>query len=148
MVDIRNFYSKEKFNPLEIFKKHPNFFLIAGPCAIEGEKMAMTIAEEMKALTTALNIPYVFKGSYKKANRSSLSSFTGIGDDKALAILSKVKKEFELETTTDIHADQEAAMAAAHVDLLQIPAFLARQTSLLVAAAKTGKAVNIKRASL
>ncbi len=107
--------------------------------------MAMTIAEEMKALTAGLNIPYIFKGSYKKANRSSLLSFTGIGDEKALSILSKVKSEFDLETTTDIHADGEAAMAAEHVDLLQIPAFLARQTSLLVAAAKTGKAVNIKK---
>jgi len=130
---------------LESLKKHPNFFLIAGPCAIEGEKMAMTIAEEMKRLTAELNIPYIFKGSYKKANRSSLSSFTGIGDEKALGILSNVKREFQLETTTDIHADHEAEMAAAHVDLLQIPAFLARQTSLLVAAAKTGKVVNIKK---
>ena len=122
-----------------------NFFLIAGPCAVEDEATVMTIAETMKKLTERLNIPYVFKASYRKANRSSLTSFTGIGDEKALKIIAKAKSEFDLKVTTDIHAEAEAAMAAEIVDILQIPAFLARQTDLLVAAAKTGKVVNIKK---
>jgi 2-dehydro-3-deoxyphosphooctonate aldolase (KDO 8-P synthase) len=122
-----------------------NFFLIAGPCAIEGEAMALQIAERVGEICERLRIPYLFKGSYRKANRSRLDSFTGIGDEKALRILRKVGETFDLPVTTDIHADAEAALAAAYVDVLQIPAFLCRQTSLLVAAAKTGKVVNIKK---
>lgn len=122
-----------------------NFFLIAGPCAIEGEEMAMDIAERVSDICDHLQIPYIFKGSYRKANRSRLDSFTGIGDEKALRILRKVGETFNVPVTTDIHADPEAEMAAEYVDLLQIPAFLCRQTSLLVAAARTGKAVSIKK---
>jgi 2-dehydro-3-deoxyphosphooctonate aldolase (KDO 8-P synthase) len=122
-----------------------NFFLIAGPCAIEGETMAMEIAERVSIICDKLEIPYIFKGSYKKANRSRLDSFTGIGDEKALEILQKVGEKFDLPTTTDIHEPAEAAIAAKYVDILQIPAFLCRQTDLLVAAAKTGKVVNIKK---
>ena len=122
-----------------------NFFLIAGPCAIENETMAMEIAEKIAVICERLEIPFIFKGSYRKANRSRIDSFSGIGDKKALKIMQKAGKTFHLPTTTDIHADEEAAMAAEYVDLLQIPAFLCRQTSLLVAAAKTGKAVNIKK---
>ena len=122
-----------------------NFFLIAGPCAIENEDMAFEIAEKVNAICDRLQIPYIFKGSYRKANRSRIDSFSGIGDKKALKIIEKVGKTFNLPTTTDIHADEEAAMAAAYVDVLQIPAFLCRQTSLLVAAANTGKVVNIKK---
>lgn len=128
--------------------KNPNkdsFFLIAGPCAIEGEEICLRIAEHLVGLSEKYNIPLVFKGSYRKANRSSIHSFTGIGDQKALNILSKVKSEFNIPVTTDIHTDEEAAMAAQVADILQIPAFLCRQTSLLVAAANTGKVVNIKK---
>ncbi|ARS34798.1 3-deoxy-8-phosphooctulonate synthase [Pontibacter actiniarum] len=122
-----------------------NFFLMAGPCAIEGEEMAMQIAERIKTISDKLQLPWIFKGSYRKANRSRLDSFSGIGDEKALRILEKVGKEFDVPTVTDIHESDEAAMAAAYVDVLQIPAFLCRQTDLLVAAAKTGKVVNIKK---
>lgn len=122
-----------------------NFFLLAGPCVIEGEEMAMDIAEHICAVTSMLNIPYVFKGSYRKANRSRIDSFTGIGDEKALKILAKIRKEFNIPVVTDIHSCEEAVMAAEYVDILQIPAFLCRQTDLLVAAAKTGKMVNIKK---
>lgn len=122
-----------------------NFFLLSGPCAIEGEDMALRIAEHIITITDKLNIPYIFKGSFKKANRSRLDSFTGIGDEKALKILRKVSETFNVPTVTDIHTEQDAAMAAEYVDVLQIPAFLARQTDLLVAAAKTGKTVNIKK---
>ncbi|MBB6611910.1 3-deoxy-8-phosphooctulonate synthase [Pontibacter sp. Tf4] len=122
-----------------------NFFLMAGPCAIEGEEMAMQIAERLKDITDRLQIPWIFKGSYRKANRSRLDSFTGIGDEKALRILQKVSQAFDVPTVTDIHEANEAAMAAEYVDVLQIPAFLCRQTDLLVAAAKTGKVVNIKK---
>ncbi len=122
-----------------------NFFLLSGPCAIEGEDMALRIAEKAITITDHLKIPYVFKGSFKKANRSRLDSFTGIGDEKALKILRKVSETFEVPTVTDIHTEQDAAMAAEYVDVLQIPAFLARQTDLLVAAANTGKTVNIKK---
>ena len=115
-----------------------NFFLLAGPCVIEGEEMAMRIAERVVKITEALQIPYVFKGSYRKANRSRLDSFTGIGDEKALKVLRKVHETFGVPTVTDIHTADEAAMAAEYVDILQIPAFLCRQTDLLVAAAKTG----------
>ena len=122
-----------------------NFYLLAGPCAIEGEEMAFEIAEKIKGVTDKLEIPFIFKGSYRKANRSRLDSFTGIGDEKALKILKKVGTHFNIPTVTDIHSAEEAAMAAKYVDVLQIPAFLCRQTDLLVAAAKTGKAVNIKK---
>jgi 2-dehydro-3-deoxyphosphooctonate aldolase (KDO 8-P synthase) len=122
-----------------------NFFLISGPCAIESENMAMEIAEKLKTITFKLQIPFVFKGSYRKANRSSIHSFTGIGDEKALKILRKVAETFDLPVTTDIHTDEEASMAAEYVDILQIPAFLCRQTSLIKAAADTGKIVNIKK---
>ena len=123
----------------------PNFFLMAGPCAIEGEDMALRIAERIVNITDKLDIPNIFKGSYRKANRSRLDSFTGIGDEKALRILEKVKNTFGVPTVTDIHESAEAEMAAAYVDVLQIPAFLCRQTDLLVAAANTGKTVNIKK---
>lgn len=122
-----------------------NFFLLAGPCVIEGEDMALRIAEKITEITTRLQIPYVFKGSYRKANRSRLDSFTGIGDEKALKILRKVGETFGVPTVTDIHETHEATMAAEYVDVLQIPAFLCRQTDLLVAAARTGKIVNIKK---
>jgi 2-dehydro-3-deoxyphosphooctonate aldolase (KDO 8-P synthase) len=123
-----------------------NFFLLAGPCVIEGEKMALEIAEKAVELTSRLDIPYVFKGSYRKANRSRIDSFTGIGDLEALRILRKVGETFGIPTVTDIHTEPEAAMAAEYVDMLQIPAFLCRQTDLLVAAARTGRTVNIKKA--
>jgi 2-dehydro-3-deoxyphosphooctonate aldolase (KDO 8-P synthase) len=122
-----------------------NFFLMAGPCAIESEDMALKIAEKIVELTDKLKIPFIFKGSYRKANRSKGSSFTGIGDEKALKILEKIGKTFDVPTVTDIHESSEAAMAAAYVDVLQIPAFLCRQTDLLIAAAQTGKVVNVKK---
>lgn len=122
-----------------------NFFLLAGPCVAEGEEIVMQIAERIKGITEKLEIPYVFKASYRKANRSRLDSFSGIGDEKALKLLAKVRKELELPVVTDIHSAEEAQMAAEYVDMLQIPAFLCRQTDLLVAAAKTGKVVNIKK---
>lgn len=122
-----------------------NFFLIAGPCAIESEQMAFDIAGQVSEICNRLEIPYIFKGSYRKANRSKRDSFTGIGDEKALGILQAIGRQFDLPVTTDIHTDPEAALAAPYVDILQIPAFLCRQTSLLVAAAQTGKIVNIKK---
>lgn len=122
-----------------------NFYLLAGPCAIESEDMALRIAEKVVAITDKLKIPYVFKGSFKKANRSRLDSFTGIGDEKALKILRKVSETFDVPTVTDIHESSDAALAAEYVDILQIPAFLVRQTDLVVAAAQTGKVVNLKK---
>ena len=122
-----------------------NFFLMAGPCAIENESIALSIAEKIQRISTRLRIPFIFKGSYKKANRSRLDSFTGIGDKKALKILDKVRTDYKLPVVTDIHSVLEAEMAAQYVDILQIPAFLSRQTEILVAAAKTGKVVNIKK---
>lgn len=130
---------------IENLTKSENFFLLAGPCVIEGEEMALRIAERVVKMTDRLGIPYVFKGSYRKANRSRLDSFTGIGDEKALKVLKKVRDTFDVPVVTDIHVPEEAAMAAEYVDVLQIPAFLCRQTDLLVAAAKTGKIVNIKK---
>ena len=130
---------------IDILKESDNFFLLAGPCVIEGEDMALRIAERIVKITDRLNVPYVFKGSYRKANRSRLDSFTGIGDEKALKILSKVHHTFNIPVVTDIHTADEAAMAAEYVDILQIPAFLCRQTDLLVAAAKTNRVVNIKK---
>ncbi|WP_271394001.1 3-deoxy-8-phosphooctulonate synthase [Aequorivita sinensis] len=122
-----------------------NFFLLAGPCAIEGEEMAMQIAEKIVKITDKLEIPFIFKGSFKKANRSRIDSFTGIGDEKALKILKKVSNTFNVPTVTDIHEVSDAVMAAEYVDVLQIPAFLVRQTDLVVAAANTGKVVNLKK---
>ena len=122
-----------------------NFFLLAGPCAIEGEEMAMQIAEKIMTVTDSLEIPFIFKGSFKKANRSRIDSFTGIGDEKALEILKKVSEKFNIPTVTDIHEVSDAQLAAHYVDVLQIPAFLVRQTDLVVAAAKTGKVVNLKK---
>jgi len=122
-----------------------NFFLLAGPCAIEGEEMAIQIAEKIMTVTDALEIPFIFKGSFKKANRSRIDSFTGIGDEKALEILKKVSEKFNIPTVTDIHEVSDAQLAAPYVDVSQIPAFLVRQTDLVVAAAKTGKVVNLKK---
>ncbi len=122
-----------------------NFFLLAGPCAIEGEEMALRIAEKVVAITDKLQIPFIFKGSFKKANRSRIDSFSGIGDEKALKILRKVSETFHVPTVTDIHETSDAEKAAAYVDVLQIPAFLVRQTDLVVAAAQTGKVVNLKK---
>ena len=125
--------------------KSNNFFLLAGPCAIEGEDMALRIAEKVISITNKLEIPYIFKGSFKKANRSRIDSFTGIGDEKALKILKKISDTFNVPTVTDIHEVSDASLAANYVDVLQIPAFLVRQTDLVVAAAKTGKVVNLKK---
>ncbi len=122
-----------------------NFFLLAGPCAIESEEMAMEICEKIQKITDKLEIPFIFKGSFRKANRSRIDSFSGIGDKKALEILKKVGSTFNVPTVTDIHESSDAALAAKYVDVLQIPAFLVRQTSLVVAAAKTGKVVNLKK---
>lgn len=122
-----------------------NFFVLAGPCVIEGEEIVMQIAEQLVAICSSYQIPIVFKGSYKKANRTRIDSFTGIGNEAALNILAKVRDSFNIPVVTDIHTEEEAVLAAKYVDVLQIPAFLCRQTDLLVAAAKTGKAVNVKK---
>ena len=122
-----------------------NFFVLAGPCVIEGEEIVMHIAEKLVAICSNYQIPLVFKGSYKKANRTRIDSFTGIGNEAALDILAKVRDTFNIPVVTDIHTEEEAVLAAKHVDVLQIPAFLCRQTDLLVAAAKTGKTVNVKK---
>ena len=121
------------------------FLLIAGPCAIEGDEIAFRIAEKLISITSKLSIPLVFKGSYRKANRTRLDSFSGIGDLKALKILKKIKSEFNIPVITDIHGKDEAKIAAEYVDIIQIPAFLARQTDILVNAAETGKAINVKK---
>ena len=131
---------------LDYLRQSENFFLMAGPCVIEGEDMALRIAERVVKITDRLHIPYIFKGSYRKANRSRIDSFTGIGDERALRILARVRSELGVPVVTDIHEAREAAMAAEYVDVLQIPAFLCRQTDLLVAAARTGRIVNIKKA--
>ena len=130
---------------LDYLRQSENFFLMAGPCVIEGEDMALRIAERVVKITDRLHIPYIFKGSYRKANRSRIDSFTGIGDERALRILARVRSELGVPVVTDIHEAREAAMAAEYVDVLQIPAFLCRQTDLLVAAAHTGKVVNVKK---
>jgi 2-dehydro-3-deoxyphosphooctonate aldolase (KDO 8-P synthase) len=122
-----------------------SFFLLAGPCVVESEEMTFRIAERIREITDRLKIPYVFKASYRKANRTRTDSFTGIGDDPALKILGEIRKRFEVPVVTDIHESNEAEEAAAYADMLQIPAFLCRQTDLLVAAGKTGKSVNIKK---
>lgn len=133
----------------ELFKHQSynkeNFFLIAGPCVVESEDLVMEVADKVHTICKDLGIPYVFKASYRKANRTSASSFTGIGDETALALVKKVGAAYRLPTTSDIHAHDEAAVAARYVDILQIPAFLCRQTDLLVAAAETGKIVNVKK---
>jgi 2-dehydro-3-deoxyphosphooctonate aldolase (KDO 8-P synthase) len=122
-----------------------NFFVLAGPCVVEGEEIVMHIAEKLVAICSNYQIPLVFKGSYKKANRTRIDSFTGIGNEAALDILAKVRDTFNIPVVTDIHTEEEAVLAAKYVDVLQIPAFLCRQTDLLVAAAKTGKTVNVKK---
>ena len=134
----------KKISNLSELKKG-NFFLIAGPCIIEDENMAFNIAEKITGITEKLGVPYIFKASYKKANRTSIDSFMGIGDEKALNILSEISKQFQIPVITDIHTRQEAVMAAKYVDILQIPAFLCRQTELLVTAAETGRFINIKK---
>ncbi len=134
-----------KNNEWSTLKNSDNLFLIAGPCAIESRDLTFDIAGTVNDMCKQLGITYIFKGSYRKANRSRLDSFTGIGDEKALQLLQEVGKHFGIPVTTDIHADEEAAMAANYVDILQIPAFLCRQTSLLVAAAETDKIVNVKK---
>ncbi len=122
-----------------------NFFLLAGPCVVESEEICFEVAEKVKSIADKLQIPYIFKASYRKANRSRIDSFTGIGDEKGLELIQKVGKKYGIPTVTDIHSHEEAAFAAKYVDVLQIPAFLCRQTDLLVAAAQTGKHVNIKK---
>lgn len=134
----------ENFPFLKNLRKD-RFFLLAGPCVIEDKEMPYLIAEHMLNITQKLEIPYVFKASYRKANRSRLDSFTGIGDLEGLEILKDIKKTYNIPVVTDIHTAEEATLAAEYVDILQIPAFLCRQTDLLVAAAKTGKIVNIKK---
>lgn len=127
------------------FLEENNYFLIAGPCVVESKGLAEEVAGKVKEIAERLKIPFIFKASYKKANRSRLDSFTGIGDEQALTIIEEAGKLFSVPTVTDIHTEHEAALAANYVDMLQIPAFLCRQTDLLVAAAKTGKFVNIKK---
>ncbi|MCF8360495.1 MAG: 3-deoxy-8-phosphooctulonate synthase [Prolixibacteraceae bacterium] len=133
------------FIDIENLKKNHNFLLIAGPCVIESEKMVFNIANKIKAIAKHHHIPFIFKGSYRKANRSKIDSFTGIGDEKALEILQKIRNDLALPVLTDVHSAEEARIAARYVDIIQIPAFLCRQTDLLVAAAKTGKYINIKK---
>lgn len=130
---------------LKDYTRQPNFFLIAGPCVVEGRDVVMTIAERLKSICEKLNIPLVFKASFRKANRTRLDSFTGIGDELALEILAEVRAQFGVPVLTDIHEREDAVLAARYVDVLQIPAFLCRQTSLLVAAAETGLVVNVKK---
>jgi 2-dehydro-3-deoxyphosphooctonate aldolase (KDO 8-P synthase) len=138
MEFLQQLFSKQQYDP-------QNFFLIAGPCVVEGEELVMEVADSVFSLCKNLGIPYVFKASYRKANRTSASSFTGIGDEEAMKLVKKVGETFGLPTTSDIHAHDEAAEAAKYFDILQIPAFLCRQTDLLVAAAETGKVVNVKK---
>lgn len=135
---LQKLFAQQSYDP-------KSFFLIAGPCVVESEDLIMEVAEKVSATCRELGIPYVFKSSYRKANRTSAGSFTGIGDEKALALVQKVGQTFSLPTTSDIHAHEEAAVAAKYVDILQIPAFLCRQTDLLQAAAATGKVVNVKK---
>jgi len=135
---LKEIFSQQSYNP-------DNFFLIAGPCVVENEELVMEVGDKVSAICKRLEIPYVFKASYRKANRTSANSFTGIGDETALALVQKVGKTYGLPTTSDIHAHDEAAVAAKYIDILQIPAFLCRQTDLLVAAAETGKIVNVKK---
>ena len=138
MEFLQQLFSKQSYDS-------KNFFLIAGPCVVEGEDLVMEVADKVSGICKRLGIPYIFKASYRKANRTSNNSFTGIGDDTGLDLIKKVGETFSLPTTSDIHAHEEAAIAANFVDILQIPAFLCRQTDLLVAAANTGKIVNVKK---
>ncbi len=138
MEFLQQLFNKQSYDP-------QNFFLIAGPCVVEGEQLVMEVADKVFSLCKKLGIPYIFKASYRKANRTSASSFTGIGDEQAMKLVKKVGDHFGLPTTSDIHAHEEAAEAAKYFDILQIPAFLCRQTDLLVAAAQTGKVVNVKK---
>lgn len=138
MEFLNKLFEKQSYDP-------KNFFLIAGPCVVESEELIMEVAERVSTLCKKLEIPYVFKASYRKANRTSASSFTGIGDEKALQLIQKTGEKYNLPVTSDIHAHEEAALAASYIDILQIPAFLCRQTDLLVAAAETGKIVNVKK---
>ena len=135
------------FNSIKKIKNKDSkqFLLIAGPCVIENEKMAVSIAEKLIKITDKLKIPFVFKGSFKKANRSKIDSFTGIGDKRALTILNKIRNDFKIPTMTDIHETKDAVLVSSYVDIIQIPAFLVRQTDLLIAAAETGKTVNLKK---
>ena len=135
---LTDLFKKQSYNP-------DNFFLIAGPCIVESEELVMEIADKVYIICKRLDIPYVFKASYRKANRTSAGSFTGIGDDYGLSLIKKVGETFHLPTTSDIHAHEEAALAAPFINILQIPAFLCRQTDLLIAAAETGKIVNVKK---
>src|SRR5574343_1320795 len=135
---LQDLFKNQQYNP-------ESFFLIAGPCVVESEELVMEIADKVSATCKELGIPYVFKASYRKANRTSASSFTEIGDDNGLSLIKKVGDTYGLPTTSDIHAHEEAAMAAPYIDILQIPAFLCRQTDLLIAAAETGKIVNVKK---
>ncbi len=135
---LKDLFTKQSYNP-------ESFFLIAGPCVVENEELLMEVADKVAAICKRLEIPYVFKSSYRKANRTSASSFTGIGDETALELVKKVGETYGLPTTSDIHAHEEAVVAAKYIDILQIPAFLCRQTDLLVAAAETGKIVNVKK---
>ncbi len=135
---IKALTAQQSYNP-------DNFFLIAGPCVVESEELVMEVADKVAAICKRLEIPYIFKASYRKANRTSAGSFTGIGADNGLSLIKKVGDTYHLPTTSDIHAHEEAAMAAPFVDILQIPAFLCRQTDLLIAAAETGKVVNVKK---
>lgn len=135
---LQDLFKDQSYNP-------DHFFLIAGPCVVENEELVMEVAHKVSSICKRLEVPYVFKASYRKANRTSANSFTGIGDDNGLSLIKKVGEVFNLPTTSDIHAHEEAAMAAPFIDILQIPAFLCRQTDLLVAAAETGKIVNVKK---
>jgi 2-dehydro-3-deoxyphosphooctonate aldolase (KDO 8-P synthase) len=135
---LNNLFSNQSYDP-------DNFFLVAGPCVVESEELVMEVADKVSALCRNMGIPYVFKASYRKANRTSASSFTGLGDETGLELIKKVADKYTLPVTTDIHSAREAALAAGYVDILQIPAFLCRQTELLVAAGETGKIVNIKK---
>ena len=135
---LKDLFGNQNYDP-------DNFFLIAGPCVVESEELIFEVAEKVAAVCEKLQIPYLFKASYRKANRTSASSFTGLGDETALNMMAKVGSHFQLPTITDIHAHEEAAIAAKYVDVLQIPAFLCRQTDLLIAAAETGKIVNVKK---
>jgi 2-dehydro-3-deoxyphosphooctonate aldolase (KDO 8-P synthase) len=135
---LQDLFKNQQYNP-------ESFFLIAGPCVVESEEIVMEIADTVSTTCKQLGIPYVFKASYRKANRTSANSFTGIGDENGLSLIKKVGEKYGLPTTSDIHAHEEAAMAAPFIDILQIPAFLCRQTDLLEAAAMTGKIVNVKK---
>lgn len=135
---LSNLFSNQQYDS-------DNFFLIAGPCVVESEELVMEVADKVSGICRNLGIPYVFKASYRKANRTSANSFTGLGDDTGLHLLKKVGEHYKLPVTSDVHAHDEAAIAAEYIDILQIPAFLCRQTDLLLAAADTGKIVNVKK---